>query len=134
MLLPNFQLQGTGLSSHLKGDTCFPTTAWHSFSAPSHFCPTSSRFVWKQHARSLQSGHSTDTSPPHPYHRLYPRAPCNSCGRKIILHFFDSEGIEQFAQSHRENEGNQHWDLLCCLWRLSSVLQNTTVLLSILVK
>lgn len=111
MLLPNLQLQETGLSGHMKGNTYFPMTVWHSFPASSHFSQTSSSFVWKQCANSLQFGHSTDTSSPFPYHWLYPRAPCNSCGRKILLHLFDSEGIERFAQSHRENEGNQHWDL-----------------------
>lgn len=86
MLLPNLQLQGTGLNDHMKGNTYFPMTTWHSFSASSHFCQTSSSFVWKQCAHSLQSGHSTDTSSPFPYHWLYPRAPCSSCGRKILLH------------------------------------------------
>lgn len=119
MLLPNLQLQGTGLSGHLKGNTYFPVTAWHGFSVSSHFCQTISSFVWKQCPHSLQSGHSKDTSSPFPYHWLYPRAPCNSCGRKILLHLFDSKGIEQFSQSHRENEGNQHWDLHCCLWKFS---------------
>lgn len=67
--------------------------------------------MWEQRPHSLQSNHSTtDISLSISLSLTLPQGsllkPNNFCGRNILLLSFDSNGIEQFAQSHGENEGN----------------------------